>query len=89
MVPKRRQVLQSVLRRDYKGPRAGYGEVEVLKAVLAIGNSPVALGRNRLSQLIGLGQGEVKTLISRLKDNGLITVEAHGCEFTQRGGGGI
>jgi hypothetical protein len=77
--------IQAVLQREYKGPKVGYGEVDILKAVLAIGKSPGPLGRNKLGQLIGLGQGEVKTLISRLKESGLITVDASGCEFTKKG----
>ncbi len=53
--------------------------------MFAIGRSPISLGRNKLGQLIGLGQGEVKTLISRLKEHDLITVNARGCIFTEKG----
>lgn len=77
--------LQAILAYDYKGPKAAYGEVDVLKALLAIGKAETNLGRTRLGQLTGLGQGEVRTLISRLKSRGLITVEARGCALTDKG----
>ena len=77
--------IQAVLASDYRGPMAAYGEVDVLKALFAIGNSPSSMGRFRLGQVTGLGQGEVRTLISRLKDAGLITVDSRGCALTEKG----
>ncbi|MHB8568353.1 MAG: DUF4443 domain-containing protein [Nitrososphaerales archaeon] len=76
---------QAVLASDYKGPKPGYGEVDVLKAILAIGKAGTNLGRYRLGHIIGLGQGEVRTLISRLKQNNLIVVDARGIALTQSG----
>lgn len=77
--------IRAVLESEYKGPRASYGEVDVLKAMFAIGNSPTNLGRLKLGQLVGLGQGEIRTLISRLKGSGLIYVDSRGCAFTEKG----
>lgn len=77
--------IQEVLASDYKGPRAAYGEVEVLKAIFGIGSSKTNLGRSKLGQLTGLGQGEIRTLISRLKNSDLIVVEEKGCALTQKG----
>jgi hypothetical protein len=82
--PLRKQI-QSVLVADYRGPRASYGEVDVLKALIAIGNSGSRVGRFKLGKITGLGQGEVRTLIARLKDAGLITVDARGCSLTEKG----
>ena len=77
--------IQSVLASDYRGPKAAYGEVEILKALFAIGKSETNLGRARLGQLTGLGQGEIRTLIARLKASGLIMVDAKGCALTEKG----
>ena len=77
--------IQEVLASDYRGPRAAYGEVEVLKAIFGIGYSKTNLGRSRLGQLTGLGQGEIRTLISRLKTSDLIIVDARGCKLTEKG----
>lgn len=77
--------IQAVLAADYKGPRAAYGEVEIMKALFAMGNSKTNLGRAKLGQLTGLGQGEIRTLIARLKSSGLIVIDAKGCSLTETG----
>ena len=59
--------------------------MDVLKALWAIGKSRSSVGRQKLGQLTGLGQGEVRTLISRLKENGLIAVEPRGIKFAEKG----
>jgi len=83
-MPLKKQI-QAVLASDYRGPKAAYGEVDILKSLFAIGKSKTNLGRTRLGQLTGLGQGEVRTLISRLKNSGLIVVGAKGASLTERG----
>lgn len=80
-----RKQIQTVLASDYKGPKAAYGEVEILKALFAIGTSKTNLGRAKLGQVTGLGQGEIRTLIARLKNSRLISVDAKGCSLTQSG----
>jgi uncharacterized protein DUF4443 len=76
--------LRQVLDSDYRGPRAFFTQVDVLKALIAIGRSG-SVGRGRLATLTGLGQGEVRTLIRRLKDNDLIVIEANGCALSKKG----
>lgn len=78
------QSLRDVLSADYRGPRAVFSEVHVLKAILAIGEAG-SVGRGRLGSLVGLGQGEVRTLIKRLKENQLIVIEAEGCKLSRKG----
>ncbi len=77
-------VLREVLSSDYKGPRAVFSEVHVLKAILAIGAGG-AVGRGRLGSLVGLGQGEVRTLIKRMREKELIVIEPEGCKLSRRG----
>ena len=43
------------------------------------------VGRGRLGSLVGLGQGEVRTLIKRLKENDLITIQPDGCRLSRKG----
>jgi hypothetical protein len=78
------EALRDVLASDYKGPRAVFSEVHVLKAILAIGAAG-AVGRGRLGSLVGLGQGEVRTLIKRLKENDLILIQPEGCRLSRKG----
>ena len=78
------EALREVLQSDYRGPRAVFTQVDVLKTIIAIGRSG-KVGRGRLGLLTGLGQGEVRTLIKRLKENGLINIETNGCVLSRRG----
>jgi hypothetical protein len=78
------QPLRDVLSADYKGPRAMFSEVHVLKAILTVGTEG-AVGRGRLGSLVGLGQGEVRTLIKRMKENDLIVIEPEGCRLSKKG----
>lgn len=56
----------------------------MLKALLVIGSSG-NVGRGKLGAVLDLGQGEVRTLIKRLKDARLITIEERGCSLTSLG----
>ena len=78
------EALRDVLSSDYKGPRAVFSEVHVLKAMLAIGAAR-AVGRGRLGGLVGLGQGEVRTLIKRMRENDLILIQPDGCRLSRKG----
>lgn len=78
------EALRDVLSSDYKGPRAVFSEVHVLKAILAIGAAG-SVGRGRLGSLVGLGQGEVRTLIKRLREKDLIVIEPDGCKLSRKG----
>jgi len=80
------EALRDVLNSDYKGPRAVFSEVHVVKAILAVGAAG-AVGRGRLGSLVGLGQGEVRTLIKRLKENDLILIQPDGCRLSRKGEG--
>jgi hypothetical protein len=61
-----------------------FSEVHVLRAILAIG-ADGPLGRGKLGNLIGLGQGEVRTLIKRMKEKELIVIEPEGCKLSRKG----
>lgn len=78
------EALREVLDSDYRGPKAVFTQVHVLKALIAIGKAG-SVGRGRLGALTGLGQGEVRTLIKRLRDNDLIVIEANGCALSKKG----
>ena len=43
------------------------------------------MGRGKLGSLVGLGQGEVRTLIKRMKENDLILIEPEGCKLSRKG----
>lgn len=76
--------LRGVVSSDYRGPRAVFSEVHVLRTILILGESG-AVGRGRLGSVLGLGQGEVRTLIKRMKESDLISIEPDGCRLSGRG----
>lgn len=76
--------LSKILAGEYRGPKAGFSQSDVLKSIVMIGESG-RLGRMRLSTILDLGVGEIRTLIKRLKDGGLIRVGPGGCELTELG----
>jgi hypothetical protein len=78
------EALREVLSSEYKGPHAVFSEVHVLRAILAIGAAG-SVGRGRLGSLVGLGQGEVRTLIKRLREKDLIVIEPEGCKLSRKG----
>ncbi len=76
--------LREVLSSDYRGPRAVFSEVHVLRAILTLGENG-SVGRGRLGTILGLGQGEVRTLIKRMKESDLISIRPEGCKLSKRG----
>jgi predicted RecA/RadA family phage recombinase len=78
------EVLREVLESDYRGPKAVFSEVHVMKSIMAIGAAK-SVGRGRLGVILNLGQGEVRTLIRRMKEKDLIVVGSDGCKLTARG----
>ena len=78
------QNLSRVLSYDYKGPKASFSQAHVLKALLVIGEEG-SIGRGKLGQILDLGQGEVRTLIKRLRQSDLIRIEADGCSLSRSG----
>jgi predicted transcriptional regulator len=43
------------------------------------------IGRNKLAEKLDVGEGAIRTIISRLKDGGLIVTSKEGCKLTDKG----
>ena len=65
------------------GPSPSFSAVHVIKALELIAEKPI--GRNKLSKELFLGEGATRTLIDRLKDYSLISVDRAGCVFSKKG----
>jgi predicted transcriptional regulator len=65
------------------GPAHSFAAVHVFKALELIRRK--LIGRSKLSKELALGEGATRTLIERLKDKGLVTVERAGCTLTEKG----
>lgn len=65
------------------GPTPSFTEMHLIKAMEIIGDEVV--GRKILSRKLKLGEGSVRTVVSRLEEADLITVSQDGCKLTERG----
>lgn len=66
------------------GPAPYFELIHVVMAILTMGESP-GIGRKELAKRLGLGEGSVRTLINKLKNNDLITVTREGCSLSEAG----
>jgi hypothetical protein len=67
------------------GPRPSFQSFHVLEAILVIGRE-APIGRKRLAEVLGLGEGAVRTLIQRLRAWSLVGVVGRGgCALSEKG----
>ncbi len=66
------------------GPTPTYSSAHVLMALLTVGDME-AIGRHALAGRTGLGEGAVRTVVKRLREEGYILVDAEGCKLTPKG----
>jgi len=66
------------------GPLPTFTVLHVVKALEVIARDG-SVGRFRLSQELGVGEGVVRTLLKRMKDAGIVRSARSGCILTQNG----
>ncbi len=66
------------------GPIPKFNDYHLWKAVESLDDT-VPVGRKRLAQLLGIGEGSTRTILSILQDHGLITIGKSGILLTDRG----
>ncbi len=67
-----------------KGPRPRFGERDLWRALEFI-EKEGELGRKRLSDKLGLGEGSTRTILEQLKNRGLIKSTSTGHSLTKKG----
>lgn len=65
------------------GPSPAFSVFHVLQAIELIAEETI--GRSRLAEELKVGEGSIRTIISRLKDAGLIKTTKLGCALTDKG----
>ena len=65
------------------GPRPLFTQLDLARAIEIVGTERI--GRNKLSERLGLGEGTTRTLINRLLDARLIEISRLGCVLTRSG----
>lgn len=78
-----KRLLKELTSEKAPGPSASFSEVHIVKALELIAEKPI--GRSKLSKKLKLGEGATRTLIERLKERSLITVNRVGCIFSKKG----
>ncbi|MEM1946335.1 MAG: DUF4443 domain-containing protein [Candidatus Caldarchaeum sp.] len=75
---------QLFLDRELKGPSPAFTTVQLLYAVFLLGSHTV-LGRKRLTDYLGIGEGSVRTMLTRLTEKGLAVSTQKGLSLTDKG----
>jgi predicted transcriptional regulator len=65
------------------GPSTTFSMFHIFYALELMAEMPI--GRNKLAKKLGVGNGAVRTIISRLKGSGLIVTSTEGCLLTDKG----
>lgn len=69
---------------EKSGPKPRFDEVQMKKALKLIGkNEPI--GRKRLADRLGVGEGSMRTILDRLKGEGFVSSTARGHVLTSEG----
>jgi len=67
-----------------RGPLPSFVEPHLLLVLLVTGESG-RIGRQALAKRVGLGEGAIRTILKRLRDDGYMEVNASGCSLTGDG----
>ncbi len=66
------------------GPVPKFNDYHIWKALESL-DEGIPVGRKRLSQLLGIGEGSTRTILSQLQEQGMITIGKSGILLTDRG----
>lgn len=78
-----KRFMQQISGKKAPGPSTTFTIFHIFYALELMAQKP--LGRNKLAELLNVGDGAVRTIISRLRDADLIETSKAGCNLTQRG----
>jgi predicted transcriptional regulator len=78
-----KKFMQQIAGKKAPGPSTTFTIFHVFYALELLSLKP--LGRNKLAEKLDVGDGAVRTIISRLKEAGLIETSKEGCNLTKRG----
>jgi biotin operon repressor len=76
--------LLRIAREKERGPIPSFTEPHLILAILFTGDSKL-IGRQALARKVGLGEGAVRTILKRLKEDGYVDTIASGCYLTKKG----
>jgi predicted transcriptional regulator len=78
-----KRLIESLASPKGPGPSTTFSMFHIFYALELIAKNPI--GRNKLAKKMKVGEGAVRTIISRLRDSGLIATSKEGCVLTEKG----
>lgn len=78
-----KRLIESLASPKGPGPSTTFSVFHIFSALELIAKKPI--GRNKLAKKMKVGEGAVRTIISRLRDSGLIATSKEGCILTEKG----
>jgi predicted transcriptional regulator len=78
-----KKFIQTVAGKKAPGPSTTFTVFHIFYALELLSQEPI--GRNKLAEKLNVGDGAVRTIISRLKENNLIETSKEGCKLTSKG----
>lgn len=78
-----KKLLQQIAGKKAPGPSTTFTIFHVYYALKLMAGKPI--GRNKLAEKLSVGDGAVRTIVSRLKEAGLIETSKEGCSLTKKG----
>jgi len=78
-----KQLIESIAGGKAPGPSTSFTIFHIIYALELTAEKPI--GRNKLASKMNVGEGAIRTIIRRLKDEGLIVSSKEGCSITNKG----
>ncbi len=83
MVSSLKKFIQEIAGKKAPGPSTTFTVFHIFYALELMSQEP--MGRNKLAKKLNVGDGAVRTIISRLREAGLIDTSKEGCNLTKKG----
>ena len=83
MAPSLKKLIQEIAGKKAPGRLTTFSVFHIFYALELMAREP--LGRNKLAKKLDVGDGAVRTIISRLRNAGLIETTKEGCSLTDKG----
>jgi predicted transcriptional regulator len=78
-----KKFIESLARPKGPGPSTTFSMFHIVYALELMAEKPI--GRTKLAEKLNVGEGAIRTIISRLKGAGLIVTSKEGCNLTDKG----
>jgi len=78
-----KKFIESLARPKGPGPSTTFSMFHIFYALELMAEKPI--GRSKLAEKLNVGEGAIRTIVSRLKDDGLIVTSKEGCNLTDKG----